>query len=150
MDSIYEKVEHESADLVADYFVAGHSVEKLSAQLGFEPDTVQHMLSCIYFDEGRIDEAERLARQAMVKYPGRRCTVFCCAACWRARATRSRDFLTRAYAGRSFTRAKRAQCPIGRLNSTPIRRKRFGSAFCAIISAIRFSVRSSSFPCSIA
>ena len=70
MDSIYEKVEHESADLVADYFEAGHSVEKLSAQLGFEPDTVQHMLSCIYFDGGRIDEAERLARQAMVKYPG--------------------------------------------------------------------------------
>jgi len=70
MESIYEQVTHESVDLILDHFEAGYSIERLSDELGHATDTVQHMLSCAYFDEGRIDEAERLARDAVAKHPG--------------------------------------------------------------------------------
>ena len=70
MESIYEQVTHETADMILEHFEAGCSVERLSDDLGYAPDTVQHMLSCAYFDEGRIDEAERLARDAVANYPG--------------------------------------------------------------------------------
>lgn len=70
MESIYEQVPHESIDLVLDHFEAGFSVARLSAELGYAADTVQHMLACAYFDEGRIDQAEGLAREAMENYPG--------------------------------------------------------------------------------
>ena len=70
MDSIYEQITHESIDLVLDHFEAGYSVARLAGELGYAPDVVQHMLACAYFDEGRIDKAEGLAREAVDKYAG--------------------------------------------------------------------------------
>ncbi len=70
MNSIYEQITHESVDLVLDHFEASYSVARLSSELGYAPDTVQHMLASAYFDEGRIDAAEDLARDAIDKYGG--------------------------------------------------------------------------------
>jgi len=70
LENIYEQITHESVDLVLDHFEAGYSVARLSGELGYGPDTVLHTLACAYFDEGRIDQAEELTREAMAKQPG--------------------------------------------------------------------------------
>ncbi len=69
LERIYESLDIKSRDRLTELYDNGQTIDQICQASSYSRDTMLHTISCGFFHEGRIDDAERLARESLSERP---------------------------------------------------------------------------------
>ena len=65
LERVFESLDFKSRDRLTELYDHGQTIDQICQTTSYSRDTMLHTLSCGFFNEGRIDLAELLARESL-------------------------------------------------------------------------------------